>query len=258
MAAMFLSNAAAVQPASAPASRQVSSSGSASARSAFEPFVMVVTGDPELGSPDLPGTARRLMLLIERANALKADLLVIPGDLLHDPDRPEQVQALEAALKALKMPVLAVAGNHDDQGMIAKRFGGPYHADWFRGCLFLCLNSELAGEAHKRQMAWLTGQLKQARLDRPAHLFVVMHKPPAAGEELDRLLNEYGVKTVLAGHLHTTFGRQQGSYMLYVVSGTAKVRDKLGLRYSLFKVRTDRVEHESVLLEQQERPYGRP
>jgi 3',5'-cyclic AMP phosphodiesterase CpdA len=250
MAAMFLSTAAALEPASAPASRPAG----ASTRSAFEPFVMVLTGDPELGSPDLPGTARRLMLLVERANALKAELLVIPGDLLHDPDRPAQVQALDAALKALKVPVLAVAGNHDDQAMIAKRFGGPYHADWFRGCLFLCLNSELAGEAHKQQMAWLTGQLKQARLDRPAHLFVVVHKPPVKGDELDRLLNEYGVKTVLAGHVHTTFRRQQGGYMLHVVSGTAKVRDKLGLRYSVFKVQADRVEQESVLLEPATRP----
>jgi hypothetical protein len=45
----------------------------------FAPFRFVHAGDPELGSPDLPGTARRLSVVVDRANALNTALVVFAG-----------------------------------------------------------------------------------------------------------------------------------------------------------------------------------
>jgi 3',5'-cyclic AMP phosphodiesterase CpdA len=215
----------------------------------FAPFVLVHGGDPELGSPDLPGTAERLTLFAQRANTVGADLVIIPGDLMHDPDHADQQQALDQSLAVFKMPVRAVPGNHDTNAEeYRKRFGTAQTTFAFRNCQFVCLDSNRPASSW---LAWLEQSLQAARQAGRTHIFVVLHHPPEGNAAVGELFTKYGVSAVLCGHTHTSGQAAHKGYTTYWTSGSAKVRDKNGLRYNVFKVYKDRIEQESVPLEKE-------
>jgi 3',5'-cyclic AMP phosphodiesterase CpdA len=215
----------------------------------FAPFVLVHGGDPELGSPDLPGTAGRLPLFARRANALGAELVILPGDLMHDPDHADQQQAFDQSLAVFKMPVRAVPGNHDTvPAEFRKRFGPAQTTFTFRDCQFVCVDSNHLSAA---SLAWLEQSLKDARAFGRTHIFVVIHHPPEGSKAMNDLFARYGVSAVLCGHTHTTGQAVHKGYTTYWTSGTAKVRDSSGLRYNVFRVYKDRIEQESVPLEKE-------
>lgn len=224
-------------PASAPADER-----------AFAPFVFLHAGDPELGSPDLEGTARRLNLVVDRANELKVEAVFLAGDVWHDPDRPQQQQALDETLARLRVPVYAVPGNHDHPHMdvFRKRFGRENVVVTRRNCDFVCVDSNDLSPA---TLEWLEESLTAARNRGRTHTFVILHHPPVQGDKVDRVLARHRVSGVFAGHLHQTGQADRGTYRLYWVSGSAKVRDEHGLRYHLVRVGEDKVEVESLPLE---------
>jgi predicted phosphodiesterase len=223
----------------------------------FKPFVFILAGDPEIGKPDITETAKRLALLAQRANAIEAALVVIPGDLTHD-SSDEQLKAFVDAAGRFAMPVLTVPGNHDKAKVFAERFGPDHKVLTLNNCDFVCLNSNLTDEgssAAKAQCKWLEEALKASRERGRTHTLVVLHNPSVADRDpLRGLLVKYGVKVVLAGHLHKTQVFKGKGYTTYVVSGTDRVRDDKGLGYRVFKVTRDRIEQEFVPLEKEVAP----
>lgn len=217
----------------------------ASTPNGFVPFMLVHAGDPELGSPDLPGTGQRLRRLVDEVNRLRPAMLIIAGDLAHGGKAPAELKALDEALAACQVPVRAVAGNHDDLGAFRKRFGPEYYSFSHANCEFVCLYSE---DLSDRQMEWAERALRAAEQAGRTHVIVVVHHPPEPQSRLDKLLAAHKVSAVLAGHLHKTQRIAGSGYPVYVVSGTAKFRDSQGMTYGVVKVEADRVEHQALPL----------
>jgi len=236
------------QPASRPATRPGAPATLPASSKKFAPFVFIHAGDPELGSPDLAGTSKRFQRLAQRANTIGASLVVIAGDLIRHRGNADQLKALDAGLKAFKMPVRAVPGNHDHLAAFRQRFGPENSVFTFNNCDFACLNSN---DHSPRVLSWLEGALKASLRRGRTHVFVVMHHPPERESKMDELLGKYRVAAVLCGHLHRTGKALHKGYAAYWVSGTAKVRDEKGLRYNVFKVYKDRIEQESLPLEKE-------
>jgi predicted phosphodiesterase len=222
----------------------------------FKPFVFILAGDPELGKPDDKSTADRFALLPKRASAIKASLVVIPGDMTHD-DTDAQWKLIDDTLKQFTMPVKMVPGNHDKSESFAKHVGEDHFVFTLNNCDFVCLNSNLVGGSSgkstkaKAQMEWFEKTLKDSREHNRTHTFVVMHHPVANDEPIRGLLVKYGVKVVLAGHLHKTQEIRGKGFVTYVSPGTARFRDEGGLGYRVFKVYKDRIEQEFVPLEKE-------
>ena len=234
------------RPASRPATHPAAPVTQGADSNEFAPFVFIHAGDPELGSPDLPGTSKRFGQLAQRANSIGAAMVVIAGDLVRNGDKADQLRALDEALKTFKMPVRAVPGNHDDEAAFRKRFGPENSVFTVSNCDFVCVNSnDLSASA----LSWLEEALKLAVDRRRTHVFVVMHHPPEDDKAIGKLLSKYGVAAVLCGHLHKTGEAPHKGYVTYWVSGTAKFRDENGLRYNVFRVYKDRIEQESLPLE---------
>ncbi len=233
------------QPASRPATGPEATGTRPVAGSRFAPFVFVHAGDPEMGSPDLPGTKDRFALLARRAGAVGANMVYIAGDILHDYDA-EHLAALDETLKAFAMPVKAVPGNHDHLDEYRKRFGPEDSVFTLNNCDFVGLDSNDLSPARR---VWLEAALKAAVAAGRTHIFVVMHHPPENDLDLDALLRKYGVAAVFSGHLHKTGQSDHKGFTVYWVSGTAKVRDDNGLRYNVVKVYQDRVEVKHIPLD---------
>jgi len=219
-----------------------------------QPFVFVHTGDPELGKPDVASTAERFALLAQRANTIGAELVVIPGDLVHG-STPEELEAFDDVLRQFKMPVKAVPGNHDRPDLFEKRFGADHYVFTHNNSDFICLNSNrFLGAADPRQdpqRKWLEEALAEAQSQKRTHVFVVMHHPIAKDPPLRALLAKYPVAAVLCGHLHTTQEFACDGVPIYVSPGTARFRDDKGFAYRVFKVYPDRVEQEVVPLDRE-------
>ncbi len=163
--------------------------------------------------------------LINRLNPLP-DLVLATGDLVND-GGATQYDHLDSMLRALSMPVLAIAGNHDDRTELRSRFtdlpkGGPddtidYVVDDFPVRL-IGLDTSIPGRHDGRvttdQMIWLDRQLSAAR-ERPTIIF--QHHPPFAsgipwmdrdagftGAELEAsvLRRHEHVEAIVCGHVH--------------------------------------------------------
>lgn len=229
----------------------------ASARAAAgeaQPFVFLHTGDPELGKPDVASTAARFALVAARANAIGADLVIIPGDLVHG-CTSEELKAFDGVLRQFKMPVKVVPGNHDRPDVFEKHFGPDHYVFTHNNSDFICLNSNrFVGPADPRQDAqwkWLEAALEDAQRQKRSHVFVVMHHPIAQEAPLRELLARHHVAAVLCGHLHTTQEFAADGFTVYVSPSTARLRDDKGFAYRVFKVYPDRVEQEVVPLDRE-------
>ncbi|MFB3891657.1 MAG: metallophosphoesterase [Phycisphaerae bacterium] len=238
-------------PASAPARRSPQARAAepatrpASGPARFAPFVFIHGGDSELGSPDLPGTAKRLRLFIDQVNQLKPAFLVMAGDLVHGGTIPAELKALDDAFAACRVPIWPVPGNHDNLAQFRSRFGREYYALTHNNCEFVCLDTE---DLSAPQVSWLEDTLKTARRNGRTYILVVMHHPPEGNAALEALFDKYKVSAVFAGHLHKTIQTAHKTYTTYVVSGSAKVRDDRGLTYGIVRVGPDGIDYKVVPL----------
>ncbi|UWQ82164.1 phosphodiesterase [Leisingera caerulea] len=149
---------------------------------------------------------------------------LITGDLV-ETGSERNYKRLREALSGLPMPVLPLAGNHDDRRVLRDVLPLPdsampgfvqYRAD-FEDLWVLCLDtlipSQAAGILCQERMGWLAAELA-ALEGRPA--IVAMHHPPVklglpmldpdnlqnGNELLDLLAGFPNVLHLLAGHVH--------------------------------------------------------
>jgi 3',5'-cyclic-AMP phosphodiesterase len=158
--------------------------------------------------------------------------LLATGDLADLADAGVYAE-LQAALASLAVPVLALAGNHDDPALLRQQFpGSPLDQpeEWSAGdWSVLTLNSHQPGQSGGRLGPL---RLEALRLRLAAvmarHVLVALHHPPVAvgspwldamgcadGDEvLDCLAADGRVRCVVWGHIHQPYtGQHRGLWL---------------------------------------------
>jgi len=171
---------------------------------------------------------------ISTANRLKPAFVVVTGDLINQSSNAAQAAEYKriAAKLDRKIRLFNVAGNHDVENeptretlaQYRKRFGPDYYTFRVGDIAGFVLDSSLeqhpqnVPEEAARMEAWLRAELAKAHSEGVKHLIVFQHIPlfltdpdeadqyfNIPGETRRRylkLLHEYGVHQVFAGHYH--------------------------------------------------------
>jgi serine/threonine-protein phosphatase CPPED1 len=194
--------------------------------------------DPQFGmftkDVDFAQETANFEFAIATANRLKPAFVVITGDLINktgDPAMTAEYKRITAKLDP-KIKLYSVAGNHDVGNQPTKeslaqyreRFGADYYSFRAGDVAGLVLNSNLEKGAEQvpaeaaRMEAWFRGELERVKLTGVKHIIVFQHIsfflkepneedqyfniPKVVRERYLRLLHEYGVRQVFAGHYH--------------------------------------------------------
>lgn len=201
---------------------------------------------------------------IASANRLKPAFVVITGDLVNN--REDAAETAEFQRIAAKLSpgirLFNVPGNHDvgnepsPESLAAyrQRFGPDYYTFRMGDIAGFVVNSSLlkapaktAAEAAKME-AWLAAELAKAKADGMKNLIVFQHIPPfmKSVDETEtydsfplgtrarylKLLHEYGVKHLFAGHYHATVEARDGDLEIHITGpvGMPLRGGKSGLR----------------------------
>lgn len=174
------------------------------------------------------------------------DLVVLTGDLV-DLGRPAEYEHLRALLAPLRMPLIAVPGNHDERQAFRQAFADHAHLP-AEGFLQFAIDDESLpvriigldtlvpmegrGELCAARLAWLDDTLGQAP-QRPT--VVLMHHPPFVtgirhmdelgldGREAfaDIVSRHAQVELILCGHLHRGIHARVGGRAAMTAPSTA-------------------------------------
>ena len=159
------------------------------------------------------------------------DLMLLTGDLVHDPDEPSYSRLLDL-LKPMSVPIYAIPGNHDDPVVMTSVLTAPVRherevqlADWRILLLNSWLEGEHAGYLPETELDWLHGRL-DAHPDTPT--LIALHHPPVtigspwmdamglqnAGDLLAILDSQPQVAAVIWGHIHQRFESERNGVQL--------------------------------------------
>jgi 3',5'-cyclic AMP phosphodiesterase CpdA len=171
---------------------------------------------------------------IATANRLKPAFLVVTGDLINDPGNAAQTAEYQRIAARLdpKIRLFSVPGNHDvgneptpeSLQIYRQRFGPDYYTFRVGDIAGFVLNSNLEkapknvpDEAAKMER-WLETELAKARENGVKNLIVFQHisffladadeedqyfnVPRETRQRYLKILHEYGVRQVFAGHYH--------------------------------------------------------
>ena len=166
---------------------------------------------------------KNLQTLIKKIRKMKPDLLLATGDLSEDGGRPSYL-ALQKYFKPLRVPVLALPGNHDDPALLADIFpGSPVdsiavseHGPWHIIRLNSCLPGRPEGRLSEKARSGLEHFLNHHQ---HAPLLIAGHHQPVnigspwidkypltEAEGFLRLVDKHAnVKAVIWGHVHQVF-----------------------------------------------------
>lgn len=161
--------------------------------------------------------------LLSQLKSPKPDLILATGDLSEDAS-PESYRGLRDLFWKLRVPVLALPGNHDDAGLVERFFPSSpsdslrysYHGGW----QIIRLNSRAADEPHgrlsERSLQDLAETLEHDS-GRP-RLLALHHQPVPVDspwidkyrlfepEPLLQLIDQYAdIKAVVWGHIHQVY-----------------------------------------------------
>lgn len=194
--------------------------------------------DPQFGmftkDKDFAQETANLEFAIASANRLKPAFVVITGDLINKSDDAAQAAEYKRITAKLdpKIKLFNVAGNHDvgnqptmvSLAQYRQRLGPDYYSFRVGDVAGVVLNSNLEKGAEKvpeeaaRMEAWFRNELERVKLAGAKHIIVFQHIsfflkdpneedqyfniPKAVRGRYLRVLHEYGVQQVFAGHLH--------------------------------------------------------
>ena len=194
--------------------------------------------DPQFGmytkDADFAHETANFEFAIAAANRLMPAFVVVTGDLINKSDDDAQAAEYKRIASKLnpKIKLFSVPGNHDvgneptveSLAQYRERFGADYYSFRVGDVAGLVLNSNLEkgaenvpGEAAKME-AWFRNELERVKLTGVKRIIVFQHIPfflKDSNEEDQyfnipktirgrylRLLHEYGVQQVFAGHYH--------------------------------------------------------
>lgn len=194
--------------------------------------------DPQFGmytkDKDFAQETANFEFAIATANRLQPAFVVITGDLINKPDDAAQAAEYKRIASKLnpKIKLFSVAGNHDvgneptkeSLAQYRESFGPDYYSFRRGDVAGVVLNSNLEKGAEKvpeeaaKMEAWFRNELERVKLSGAKHIIVFQHIsfflkdanekdeyfniPKAVRERYLRLLHEYGVEQVFAGHYH--------------------------------------------------------
>ena len=171
---------------------------------------------------------------IATANRLKPAFVVVTGDLINQSTNADQAAAYQRIAAKLdhRIRLFNVAGNHDVENeptsetlaRYRKRFGPDYYTFRAGDIAGFVLDSSLEQHPQNvpdeaaRMESWLRSELAKAQCEGVAHLIVFQHIPFFLKDSSEpdqyfnipgdarrrylKLLHEYGVHQVFAGHYH--------------------------------------------------------
>jgi 3',5'-cyclic AMP phosphodiesterase CpdA len=171
---------------------------------------------------------------IATANRLKPDFVVVTGDLTNLAGDAAQVAEYKRITAKLdpKIKIFSVPGNHDvgneptaeSLASYRKNYGPDYYSFHVGGVAGIVLNSNLEKATEKvpaeaaKMEAWFRNELERVKLTGVRHIVVFQHIsfflkdpneedvysniPKPVRERYLRILHEYGVQQVFAGHYH--------------------------------------------------------
>ena len=198
----------------------------------------ILMSDPQFGmyskNQNFAHETANFEFAIATANRLKPAFVVVAGDLINEAGNSAQAAEYRriAAKLDRKIRLFNVAGNHDLENeptpqsltRYRKQFGADYYAFRIGDIAGIVLNSSLekapqhVPEEAAKMESWLRAELAKAQSGGAPHIIVFQHIPffiSDAGEADQyfnipretrerylKLLHEYGVRQVFAGHLH--------------------------------------------------------
>lgn len=161
----------------------------------------------------------------------RPDLVLFTGDLVHDTEKPNEVQTRIAKFREiaskLKVPkIYFVPGEHDaglDAGVIFKEAFGPTHYSFdHKGVHFIALDnvSRARPEVGAEQVAWMKKDLE--RFSKSTPIIVFTHRPlfdlkpewewfTSDGPDVMDVLAPFSNVTVLYGHIHREHEEHNGN-----------------------------------------------
>jgi hypothetical protein len=191
---------------------------------------------------------------VATANRLKPAFVVVTGDLVNAAGDAAQIAEFKRVVGRLDphIRLFLMPGNHDvgneptreSLAEYREQFGPDYYTFRVGDITGIALNSNLEKGAQNvpeeaaKMEAWFQGELAQAQRDGAKHLIVFQHIPfflKDANEE-DRyenipretrqrylkMLHEYGVKQVFAGHYHSTSEARDGDLEMITTGPVGK------------------------------------
>jgi 3',5'-cyclic AMP phosphodiesterase CpdA len=216
---------------------------SALALHAAEPMFFVQLSDPQLGmyakNADCLQEEENLLFAVENINRLKPMFVVVTGDLVNKTGDESQIQRYKELIGRVdpSIPVYNVPGNHDvgnqptdkQLAQYRKSFGKDYYSFDAGSIRGIVLDSSLLGSPANAsieataQEKWLSSELARAKKDMVEpivflHISFFLNDPQEPDQYFNiptqirarylKLLHEYGVKHVFAGHHHRNdYGR---------------------------------------------------
>ncbi len=144
------------------------------------------------------------------------------GDLVDKGELPRYRAFFQSLRQVLKMPLLAVIGNHelagDPEGKLYTGIFGPRNFSFHLGSHYFIMFDDAAKSGpDAAQIRWLEGELQKARRYKTRLVFLHVplfdprggehHHclPPEAARRLQALFKQYRVTCVFAGHIHSYF-----------------------------------------------------
>lgn len=187
---------------------------------------------------------KRLNLVLEHIKTHDhSDLILATGDLCHDQHDDRAYKRLYKKLKALKLPLAIIPGNHDENHLLepvfhdAMRLGGHDIGPW--RMILLDSNTKKGHHGHmlKPELKRLEKELKQ-HPSQPT--LVVLHHHPVltdcrwlddyrlfnADEFLAIIEQHAQIKTVLWGHVHHAMDSMHGDIRMLGCPSTAMEFDR--------------------------------
>lgn len=235
---------------------------------AADPLTFIQMSDPQFGmyteNKSFEQETANFEFALATANRLKPAFVVVTGDLINLPGDVNQAAEYKRVTAKLNSAIrlFSVPGNHDvgneptEESLAAyrERFGPDYYTFRIRDVAGFVLNSSLEkapqhvpGEAAKME-AWLKAELQKARNDGITHLIVFQHHslflnnideadqyfniPKETRLRYVKILHDYGVKHVFAGHYHRNCNAQDGGLEMTTTGPVGKPLDgaKSGIR----------------------------
>jgi serine/threonine-protein phosphatase CPPED1 len=213
---------------------------------------------------------------IATANRLKPAFVMITGDLVNNRESAAEVAEFRRVAAKLDpgIRLFNVAGNHDvgnepspeSLAEYRERFGPDYYTFRIGDIAGFVVNSSLLKAPAKvradaaKMEAWLSTELAKAKRDGVKHLIVFQHIPPFMKDPNEpetydsfpletrarylKLLHEYGVNHLFAGHYHATTEARDGDLEIHVTGpvGMPLRGGKSGMR--IVTVKPDALTHQ--------------
>lgn len=202
--------------------------------------------DPEAPPRSFAGAVRRLQgrttrQTLEAVLAAVAAAGVVPDVVLHtgdvvDDGSVEGCIVVHEMLAALGATVLAVPGNHDEAGMLAKVFGHdpvPVRSLDLGGWRIVAVDTAVAGQGHGGLTADGLAALDACLASASGPVLIGLHHPPRsvcsdpycqldqAPELLAIVRRHPGVRAIVPGHLHVTADHEHDGVAFLLSPSTA-------------------------------------